>query len=240
MGNRAVMSATVNTKAFTLAMKALSKEAFPSAMADTLNQTADAVTKQQIKNVKESFTIRTQFTLRSMESKKAKPYKALNKATGKDIRKMFSRVGTFSKYLWKQEDGGRFTGKNGIVPIATIKARTSKSLAKAIAKRHRLKASDNVSKNGTFTGASGYSRHFIGTPKGGKMMGGPRRRGLYERSGNNKKLTMLRNLESRSIRIKKTGFHSRAIKQHASNRHITARFCKNARNEIRKVGRRYA
>lgn len=210
----------VNTKAYTKAMKIISKEALPDAIAETLNRTADATTKQQIKNVKKNLIVRTPFTLRSMESRGARPWKALNKARGKNISRMFSRAGTFSNYLWLQEESSRQTGINGPVPIPTLQARTAKKLKKSIRKIYRLNRSTSL-RDGQLFGQTGYQRLFVGVP-----IGGNRSRGLYERSANNKRLKMIRNLGSNTIRIKGTGFHSKAVKKFGTKQFIAAQYKK--------------
>ena len=204
-------------------MKFLGKEALPKAIAETLNVTADSVTKQQIKNAKSDFIIRSKFTLNSMVSNRSKPYKALNVARGKNIQRMFSRAGTFSRYLWKQEDSGTYRGISGPVPIPTLQARTGKSLKKPIAKRFRI-AKTNPLSDGNF-GAD----QFIGTING--------KRGVYRRMKKGK-LQMIRNLDSNSIRIKGTGFHSRAIKMKGSKSLVSDRFRRIAQKMINKVVRR--
>ncbi len=219
----------MDTRKWMAAMKLIGKDALPEAVSETLNVTADLVTKQQIRNVKGDFITRTQFTLRSMSSPRAKPYKALNKASGTNLQRMFSRSGTFSKYLWKQEEGGTFKGKDGPVLIATDAARTSKNSKKAIAKRYRINKSTRI-QDGNF-GEDG--KQFIGTPKGGG-----RGRGVYVRSGNNKRLTMLRNLESDSIRIKGTDFHSKAVNMKGSKQLVSTRFRRIAQKKFDKAVRR--
>lgn len=221
-----------DTKVWMKTMKLIGNDALPDSVSETLNVTADSVTKQQIKNAGQ-FIIRTPFTLRSMQSSRAKPYKALNKAKGKNIQRMFSRSGTFSTYLWKQENGGTFAGLDGPVPIATDSARTSKNHKKAVAKRFRIKESDPL-KDGAF-GDTG--KQFIGSPRG-VVNGKARARGIYVRSGNNKRLTMLRNLESKSIKIKGTKFHAKAVDRKATKALVSTRFRRIAQKKLDKVARR--
>lgn len=212
-----------DTKKYMKAMRRLGNDALPNAVADTLNITADAVTKQQIRNAKKEFTIRTQFTLNSMKSGRAKPYKALNKAIGTNMQRMFSRAGTFSKYLWKQENGGTFKGINGPVPIPTLNARTGKSNKKAIAKRYRLNKSTQL------TDGNIDNDQFVGTING--------KRGVYRRMKKGK-LQMIRNLDSDSVRIKGTNFHQDAVDKLGTPRFVSAVFRREAKKEIAKVVRR--
>ena len=209
-----------DTKKWMTSMKFLGKEALPKAIAETLNVTADSVTKQQIKNAKSDFIIRTKFTLNSMTSNRSKPYQALNVARGKNLQSMFSRAGTFSSYLWKQENSGTYRGITGNIPIPTLNARTGKSERKTISKRFRIDKTNPLS-DGNF-GAD----QFIGTLNG--------KRGVYRRMKNGK-LQMLRNLDSGSIRIKGTGFHSKAVNLKGSKALVSDRFRRIAQKMINKV-----
>ena len=212
-----------DTRKWMVAMKLIGKDALPQSVAETLNVTADAVTKQQIKNANSDFIVRSKFTIGSMKVKRAKPYLALNKAGGKNIQRMFSRSGTFSKYLWKQEEGGTFEGLDGPVPIATIKARTGKNERKSIAKRFRISSSQPL------TDGPLPNDQFIGSVNN--------KRGIYQRTKKGG-ITMLRNLDSDSVRIKGTGFHSKAVKMKGSKTLVSTRFRRIAQKKLDKVGRR--
>lgn len=213
-------------------MSLISKDSVPKAAALTLNFTADQVTKQQIKNVNSDFTVRTKFTINSMSSRHARPYKALNKAKGKKLRTMFSRSGTFSKYLWLQENNNEIRGIDGPIPIATKAARTAKSERRAIAKRFRLSRNQRFTEGSTISGGSGAETRVL-RPKGRN-----RKFGIYQVKG--RKMTMIRNLEHRKAKIKGTGFHKKAVKIKASNRLIAERFKRYGKQEIKKAVRRYA
>lgn len=214
---------TTDTKVWMKTMKLIGNDALPESVAETLNITADAVTKQQIKNVKSDFTIRNKFTLNSMKSGRAKPYLALNKAGGTNLQRMFSRAGTFSRYLWKQEKGGTFEGIDGPVPIATKNARTSRKLIKSISRKNRLSASMSLD-----DGLVGLDQ-FIGTVNG--------KRGLYQRTKKGG-LMMLRNLDSDSIKIKGTNFHQKAVDMKATKTLVSTRFRRIAQKRINKAVRR--
>jgi len=225
MANKQIMSADVEIKDLMRAMKLIKKDALPEAVAMTLNFTADQVTKRQIQNVKNDFTIRTPFTLRSMESGRAKPFKALNKAKGKILKRMFSRAGTFSKYLWTQEENKTIEGIDGPIPIATKSARTAKSERRAIAKRFRISRNAKL-RPGPF-GDSG--KQFIGKI-GGKM-------GLWQKMRNG--LRLLRNLENDKVKIKGTHFHEKAVKKKASKQLIVKRFKKYGQKAMNKAVRKH-
>lgn len=208
VNDKVALFATVDIRGYNLAMKAITNSHIPEAVADTLNGVADSVTRNQIRNVKNDLIVRTKFTINSMTSAKAKPYQALNKAGGRDLKRMFSRAGTTSRYLWLQEEDQTVRGLDGPVPIPTLRARIGKNLRKAIHGTYRLKKSQSL-KNGPirFTNkkGDGAGAGFIGTPKGGGI------RGIYQRMGG--WIKMIRNLENETVRIKGVGFHSRAVRK---------------------------
>lgn len=219
------IQATVKYNSTIRALNFIDKELAPKVMAETLNRTADATTKQMQKNIKSDFTIRTKFTLKSTENSRAKPWRALNKAKGKVIDRMFSRSGTFSPYLWIQENGGNIKAEaGGAYPIATINSRTSKSYKKSVAKKNRLPA-------GSFTDGDYDTNRFIGTPKGGS-----RGRGLYARNKNNTYLVKMRDLGQDSINIKGKHFHEKAVKKYGTAQFIENMFNKVANRALRKRG----
>jgi hypothetical protein len=211
-----------------MALKMAKGTALPDAMSETLNTAADAVTRKQIKNVQRRLHVRTKYTTNSMKSGRAKPYYALNKAMGRNIDRMYSRAGTFSDYLWLQENDQTVEGINsGPVPIPTTKARTSDSIMKAIRKKYRLSANQNLD-----IGEIGSEhRQFIGTPKGGG-----RPKGLYERRNNNKRLVMIRNLEKRKVNIKGVHFHRDAVRQYGTPQYIESKFNRIAIRILRRKG----
>lgn len=221
--NRTSLFTSTDLGDYDLAMSAIRNTHIPKAVASTLNFTADQVTKEQIKNVKADFTIRTKFTLNSMVSGGAKPFKALNKARGTELKSMFSRAGTRSSYLWLQEDDNTVTGLNGPIPIATKAARTSKSERKAIAKKNRISKTAKLSP-GNF-GDSG--NQFVGMIHG--------RMGLWERSEGS--LKKLRSLDTQSAKIEGTHFHSKAVEKQGNDKLIAQRYKKYGQKEINKAGR---
>ncbi len=209
-------------------MKILSKEALPDAVAESLNCTADAVTRQAQRNIKKRMIVRTPFTLKSMESgySRRKGYKSLNSAGGHNIDRMFSRAGTVSKYLWMQE-GYTAKGMNGDpVAIAALSARKSRSKNKAISRRFRLNKGQRLQPGNLEDG-----KQFIGNPVGSNR-GKARRYGLYVRSKG--KLKMLRNLESKQVKIKDTNFFDDALKKNGTHQYIKAQFYKSAKKQIKR------
>ncbi len=195
----------------------------PKIVAKTLNQTAEAVTNQLQRNIKRQFILRSKFTLRSTVSPCARPYKALNKASGRSIARMFSRAGSASPYLWKQEDGGIFAAKKGgAYPVATTKSRVSGSLRRAVRKAYRLPLQSLT--DGEY-GEIGDA--FIGVPKGGN-----RKRGLYKRTS--KALIKLRSLSAKNIRIKPRKFFARAVAKYGTPQFIDHKFSQIFNSEMRR------
>ncbi|MDC7125780.1 MAG: hypothetical protein PQJ46_09440 [Spirochaetales bacterium] len=227
MNSSIVMSSKTDYKAFLKVMQIIDKQAAPAYAAETLNQTADSVTRQQERNIRKRMIVRSKYTINSTMMAGAKPYRALNKARGRDINRMFSRSGSVSPYLWMQDLQGNkdFIEKGlfgGAVPIPLLKVRISKSKKKSIAKKYRLGPLDRLS-SGEFK-----NDQFIGRPRGGGA------KGLYQRIGD--KDVMLRNLESKQIRIKDTNFHEDAVKRRATASLIYARFKRSSIRELKRKG----
>lgn len=221
--SRTAIFTTTDFGDYNASMRLIQNTAIPEAVAQTLNITADLVTKDQIKNVKD-FIVRTPFTLRSMTSGRAKPYKALNKAKGKNLKTMFSRAGTISPYLWLQEENNTIEGLDGgPVPIATKSARISKSERRAISKKNRINRHQSLNP-GTF-GDDG--KQFIARIRG-KM-------GLWKRMTNG--LIMLRNLNNDSVKITGTHFHEKAVKRKGSDALIAQRFKRIGQRRINRAVR---
>lgn len=232
MANSPDFYAHVDYKQWARQFTKLKNEDIPACAAYSLNATADAVTKAQIKTAKRIFTVRTQYTLNSMKSGRAAPFLALNKALGKNIDRMFSAAGSFSPYLWMHDPArGSFIqrGKDGPIPIATLRTRTSKSAQKAIRKVYRLSGSDKFTPGGFGQNSSGTM--FVGRPKGGG-----RRYGVYQRTNNNKRLYMLRNLETSEAKIKDTNFHDNAVKKYGTWQFTRAQFIRHAQKMEAKYG----
>jgi len=236
VANKQMITVDFKTKAFMKTLSLISKDAIPNAAALTLNFTADQVTKQQISNARNGFLLRTPFTLRSMTTNRARPYKALNKASGKKLKTMFSKAGTFSPYLWMHEDGHTIKGKdNGPIPIATKTARVSKSKRKVIARRNRLNSSNSLRNGSTFTSEKGVEMRVM-KPRGTNK-GRPRKFGVYTITRG--KMKMLRNLETSTVSVKGKGFHSRAVQRKGNNQLIAQRFKKYGQRELNKAVRKY-
>lgn len=220
----------VDIRKYQLAMKIYKKDALPLSVAETLNRTAEAVTKQQIKNVKKDLTVRTKFTINSMSMRRARPFKALNKASGRDLDRMFSRAGTVSKYLWMQEEDFINKGMRGPIPIPTVLTRISKNEKKSIRKIYRLSRfqslTDGPLKFLTTKGKEAGSG-FVGKPKG-------RKQGMYVREGSS--LKMLRNLEHDEAKTKGIHFHERALKRFGTAQFIKAQFLIVSKHILKRKG----
>ena len=98
-------------KQFESDLKTFASRAYPFATKNTLNGAAFDARKRYVSNAKDSMTLRTKFTERSM---RVEPVRGLN------VSRQRSVVGSIAPYMDEQEFGGikRKTGKTG-VPIAT-------------------------------------------------------------------------------------------------------------------------
>ncbi len=226
MAVRSIFSAEVETKSYVYAMRMIGKDVLPSAIADTLNGVAEANVKPMQANVKK-MNIRTPFTLKSI--------KQLRFARGRAIDRMFSQVGSLSSYLWMHDEGLTKTGVDGgPIPIAWDMARSRKSAMGIIRKVYRIDKNEKF-RPGDFGTQAGYARYFIGTPKG-SAKGKPRREGVYERGYNNKRLHMLRNLETDKATLKRTNWFTNPLKKYGTAQFIKAIFIKQAQRRLRRAG----
>lgn len=213
-GLSSAFSIDVDTRAYTQAMKMLSDEALPRAVASTLNATADAVKNEAQRNVRRKMIVRTQYTINSIRQDRT--------ARGRNIRAMFSRVGSLSPYLPIQDEGGTVRADRMRIPIPTLQARTSRSIRRAIAGRYRMNAMGAFGKGGRF---------FMGRPRGGN-----RPVGVWERTNRNKRIRLIRNLEHRQVRIRPTRWFSDAIGRYGTYQFINAQYRAAARRELRRIG----
>lgn len=83
-------------------VNAFSKTGVPYAVRDTLNDSAFALRKEWQGEIKRSFTLRNQYTERSIR---------VDKAQGRDVRSMEARTGSIAAYMAEQEEGATVRGK---------------------------------------------------------------------------------------------------------------------------------
>jgi len=212
------------------AMRLLGREVLPQVIAETLNETADAVTRRSLRYLQKRLTVRTKYTTNSLTRAGAKPYRALNKARGTNIQRMYSRAGSMSPYLATQDTGESIRGSKRR-PIPTLNTRVSKSEAKSIAGRYNL---------GKMGDIAGDKRYFIGEPKGYAKMkkhkGGPL--GLWERYNKNKKIRLLRDLSEYQVDVPGTNWHRDAADEMGQQRFIRARFKRRAQQRLQRMSNR--
>lgn len=214
-------SADVDIRKYMAAMRFISKEALPDAVAESLNAPAEAIEKAARKNVKRDLTIRTKFTVNSIRQDRH--------ARGQNIERMFSRVGSISPYLWMHDKGYKAEGISGDpLPIPTTEARTSKSIQRAISKKYRIGKNERI-QPGMY---SSIPTMFTGKPKGGD-----RPYGIYKRANRNNKLVMLRNLEHDDAKIPATHWFSKPVKKYGSMQFIKAQFIKIAKRKLSGLGK---
>jgi len=217
-----MFSAETDTQGYIRLMKRLGNRVLPEVVADALNDTADETTRASLKNLHDSVIVRRKFTTNSFTSKRAKPYKALNKAMGHKVERMFSRSGTYSPYLATQEYGDTLD-PSGRVPIPVKETARGGNIEKSIRSRYNL---------GKMGDLDGSGRYFIGEPKGKD-----RPLGIYERYQSNKRLRMLRNLESSQVKVPRQGFHKRAVARHGTSKDVAAHFRRHASRRLRRLCR---
>jgi hypothetical protein len=222
------MWADIEMRAAITALRRIGREHLPETVALALNYTAQGVTRQARENVKSRLTVRTQYTLNSLTSRKAKPFEALGSAFGTDIERMRSRAGTISPYLAVQNEGGEVRGEGRRYPIPTVAVRRGRSMEGRVQRKYAM---DRIGDVGSVQAPGGYNRYFIGKPKGSN-----RPLGLYRRHDNNNRLMMIRNLSESSVRVPATHWFDDAVKTEGRPADIQRHFMAAARQKLGRYG----
>jgi len=187
---------------------ALGEEYLPAAIAEAVNQVAGFAHVQQQRNVKATFIVRSPFTLGSFKFWKASPKK--------NIAKINAVTGSVSPYLPVHEAGGKIAAKRTYVPIPTLAARGGNIQSKIKPRYYAGKLGPN---------------QFVGAPRG-LVKGKARPFGVYARTARNKHLTMIRNITSTSIDIKRTNWHTEAVGRYAKREVLTDAFIRQAQQAL--------
>lgn len=188
----------------------LAADAYPKAIAETLNVVAGFAHVQQQRNVKERFVVRSAYTLGSFKFWKATPKSSISKIN--------AVTGSVSPYLPVHEAGDTIKARSRKVPIPTLRARGGSKAGKIRRKYYAGNLGPDM---------------FVGRPRGNPA----RPVGVYERSGRKaKRLRMIRNLESERIMIRPTRWHTSAVSRYARQSVIEAEFVRQARLALAAAG----
>lgn len=203
-----------NVKAYMSALQLLSREALPATVAYALNAPASAIEKEAKRNVQSRLIVRTQFTLNSIRHDRH--------ARGPNIDRMYSRVGSYSPYLHKHDEGHVEKANNKKIPIPTIQGARGGNIQRRIKKEFHM---DKLQ-----LGPGGNM--FIGKPKG--FPSAPV--GIYQRlpkKGRSKKLQLIRDLTQSTVRIPAVHWYTDAFKKYGTPQFIRAQFIAEAQRNVR-------
>lgn len=199
-------SASFDDRVLMQRLRWMGDRALPDTVAQSLNETADAITARSKHNVRRELTVRTKFTMNSIKTK--------NRARGRNVDRMFARTGTISKYLPLQNVGGTVRARSRSVPIPTVAARTGKSYQRSVAQRYRMnKIPKTSASNAFFMGRGGRSGDY----------------GIWQRTRTGVRL--VRRLGHRSVDVPATNWFDDAIDRNA--RLSGARFRRAAQRRLR-------
>ena len=213
---------------------------FPEAMqkvtAETLTETAQAVTTRSQRNVSKDMIVRTPYTTKSIVTYKASP--------SRPIARQDAISGTKSDYLPIQDEGGVIHAKKTAIAIPTNKVRGS-SRKKKVPARYRIDAmqgksfvlkpttkdqadEENWAKKKSSNRNQRYRRReTFGRKRNGKMVAYRLARpALFIRI--NGKLVKVRDLSMRSVKVKGTKWHSDAVKLYGNYEYMSRVFQRNA------------
>lgn len=187
---------------------ALGSDVLPRVIAETINTVAGFAHAQSIRNVRNRFVLRNQYTERSLRYYKANP-----KA---DISRINAVTGSVQSYMALQETGGYREPKRGSkAPEATLAARGGDP-RKVVRKKY---AAGTLGPN-----------QFVGVPRGGN-----RQYGVYQRVKNNKFLVMIRNISKARIPVDPKHWHTDAVGAYAKRDVLTREFIRQAEAEIKRL-----
>lgn len=176
-----------------LALSALSDDALPKTIAATINRMTRSAHKQQKQNIKAMFTLRNQYTERSLVYWEARPKKPISRIN--------AIIGTRQPYLALQEEGGRVSPKRGArIPVPTRAARRFR-WNRPILRKYSMRRLGRISTPGK-RGTSGAFFAKFNKP------------GIFIRTG--KKLLMVRDLSQKSYTLKPRRWHSSAVTKYSS------------------------
>lgn len=210
-----MVRAEVDIARFRNMLRGIGRDALPEAVALALNETAEAVHKAALKNVKKTFVIRTKFTTNSI--------RVFNKASGDDINKMFARVGSISPYLADHDQGESYPERETLPTLAARKRNYKNSVVRRW--RH-----DKIGEFRTTYAGSGSA--FMGTPRGSDG----RPYGIYVRHNANKRLTMVKVVTTKTPKVDAKEWFSQPVKRFGTIEFTHDRFHKAAIEMLKKKG----
>lgn len=200
---------TKDFKKYKKQLAALGADVLPRVIAETINQVAGFAHVQSQRNIRTRFTIRNQYTERSLRYYKANP-----KAK---IYKINAVSGSISDYMDEQDQGGYKVPKQGAtVPMAALAARGGNP-KRVIRKANRA-------------GHLGPNQ-FIGKPRGNL----DRPLGVYQRNRKNKYLVMIRNVSRAKVRIEGKHWHTDAVSFRYRREIVTSEFIRQAKQELARL-----
>lgn len=190
-----------DVKKWARTMKVLGLQAFPEAVAETLNISARQMVHDVKGNTNDSMIVRTTYTTNSIRQDRH--------AKGGNIDRMYSRAANRSPYLPLHDEGETVYAKHSKLPIPTMAARAG-NLKRPILSRYRMNSLGAVKNN---------PRYFMGKPKGGN-----RPTGIWERHSGNKKLRLIRRLSVSSAKIPRTDYFTDAHNENTKESKMRKRF----------------
>jgi len=193
-------------------MRYLARDAFPEAVAESINTVARAAHSMSERNIKHDFTLRNSYTLRGLVYYKASPRS--------NIDRIDAVTGHRAEYMARQDEGFRVRARRRRIPIPTTAARTGKSRSRPVSRKYWMPRLGTIGGGGKF---------FIGRPGAGKKLG------IYERMARGR-LRMIRDLSVSSYTVKATGWHTSAVKKYGTASMMGAAWVRSAKRRIARVG----
>jgi len=195
---------TSNSKQYLAALAAIPK-AMQEVTAQTLTDTARAVTIRGERNIKKEMIVRTPYTTKSLRTFKASP--------SRPIERQDAVSGAVSPYLPIQDEGGTIKARKQRIAVPTNRVR-GKDRKRKVSGRYKIEAMKGKS--------------FVMGP--GKLR---TRAGLFIRTGKKGKIVKVRDLGEQSFKLKARRWHTEAVEKYGNYEFMARQFAKNARHFLK-------
>lgn len=205
------------------ALRLLDKKGAASAVSKSLNGAAEAVEKQAQKNAKARIKVRKKRSISGIKQDRH--------AKGNDIGRMYARTVIQPSWMEAQEFGGANKPAPGFDKVAVpSKFSRGGNELKQVKKPYWIDAMKLIVAQAGYDG-KGFSRFFLGEPKGGN-----RTFGIWLRHNNNKKLTQVRSMTKDKTVDKPKRFFRDAVKKFGTYEFVVSQLSKNCQAVIKKIG----
>lgn len=202
-----------NLKKYERHLETFAKRAVPFAMRDVVNSAAFATQKHWRGEIKRTFTLRNQWTVRSIQ---------VDMARGLSVRSMEARTGSLADYMQTQEQGGTVKSKSGGAKAIPTEAASGQAMGtsprkKPVRRPNRFSSLGKIPRVSSTGGRKARNARAIErATRGSKIayLDLGKRKGIYRITGKRKlKIRKLYDLSRSSVTVKREPTLQGALKR---------------------------